>query len=235
MMSEELQDAIDALLGHACPDWTPPPRVDPASADADYRRYERIERTRLRLGRALARRPELTARLFDPIVEALLLEPNATDQLTAPLIAAVGRRAVLRRLIDAVREGPCERRANAATAAYWVRCWQHPLHSERLRAAFEAGARTPDELKRQLPPRPEGIDDRVTDLWPVFWQACLTTFVECEDPGVRDSLQTAFPVEDECYPPSFAGALEQARRIAASDPGRFARMRDRTTGYGHRI
>ena len=104
MFSDELQDVIDSLLGQACPDWTPPPRVAPTADDADQRRYERIEVTRLRLGQALAERPALTARVSAAILNAVLLEYSVTDQLTATLIAAVGRRVVLEQLIDAVSE-----------------------------------------------------------------------------------------------------------------------------------
>jgi hypothetical protein len=238
VFSEELQDVIDSLLGQACPDWTPPPRVALPVGNAGQRRYERVEVTRLRLGRALAGRPDLTARLSTAVLEAVLLEYSVTDQLTAPLIAAVGRRAVLEQLIGAVGEGPCQRRANAAGAAYWVRCWRHPQQSALLRSAFAEGARSPEEfrsyLARHLPPRPGGTDT-VEDLWPSFWRACLTAFVECDDAEVRRLLQVAFPNEAGCYPPELAGLLERARRIAAADPGRFQRMLGGTTGYGYRI
>jgi hypothetical protein len=238
VFSEELQDVIDALLGQTCPDWDLPPRVAATADDAEYRRYERIEVTRLRLGRALSERPELTARLSATILKAVLLEYSASDQLTAPLIAAVGRRVVLEQLIDAVSDGPCERRANAAGAAYWVRCWRHPLESALLRSAYAEGARSSaafrNYVERHLPPRPRGIDT-IDDLWPRFWQACLIAFVECDDAEVRRLLQTAFPNDVGCYPPELAGLLEQARRIAAADPERFQRMHDRSTGYGYRI
>jgi len=238
VFSDELQDVIDSLLNQACPDWTPPPRVAPTADDADQLRYEGIEATRLRLGRALAGQPDLTAQLSAAIFKAILLEYSVTDQLTAPLIAAVGRRVFLDQLIDAVSEGPCQRRANAAGAAYWVRCWRHPQESALLRSAFAEGARSSAEfrsyLTRHLPPRPAGVDT-IEDLWPRFWQACLTAFIECDDAEVRGLLQTAFPNEAVCYPAEFAGLLEQARQIAAADPGRFQRMRDRSTGYGYRI
>ena len=201
MSSEELQDVIDSLLRQACPDWTPPPRVAAATGRADQRRHERVEVTRLRLGKALAERPDLTARLSATIFKAILLEHSLTDQLTAPLIAAVGRRAVLEQLTGAVSEGPCERRANAAGAAYWVRCWRHPQESALLRAAFAEGARSSAEFRSylagHLPPRTGGID-AIEDLWPRFWQACLTAFIECDDGEVRRHLQTAFPNEAGC-------------------------------------
>lgn len=233
MFSEELQDVIDVLLGHACPDWPVPPRITTSADDADHQRYERIEVTRLRLGRALAGQPELTARLSATVFKAVLLECGVTDQLIAPLVAAIGRRVVLERLIDAVSEGPWERRANAAQAAYHVRCWRHPEESARARGAWSS-AELRNHKARRLPPRSGGIDT-IDDLWPGFWQACLIAFVECDDTEVRRLLQTAFPNEVGCYPAEFAGLLEQARRIAAADPERFQRMRDRSTGYGYRI
>lgn len=238
MFSDELQDVIDSLLSQACPDWTHPPPVAPTADDADRRRYHRIEVTRLRLGQALAEQPDLTARLSATILKAILLEYSVTDQLTAPLIAAVGRRVILGQLIDAVTEGPCERRANAAGAAYWVRCWRHPQESALLRSAYSEGAQSSAEFRsyvvRHLPPR-AGEIDTIEDLWPRFWQACLTAFIECDNAEVRGLLQTAFPNEAGCYPTESAGLLEQARRIAAADPERFQRMHDRSTGYGYRI
>lgn len=123
-------------------------------------------------------------------------------------------------------------------AAYWVRCWRHPQESAVPRSAFAEGARSAAEFgsyrARHLPPRPAGIDG-VEDLWPRFWQACLTAFVECDDAEVRRHLQAAFPNEAGCYPPEFAGMLEQARGIAAANPERFQRLIDRSTGYGDRI
>lgn len=238
MPGDELQDVIDSLLGQACPDWTPPPRVAATAVHAGERRRQRIGVTRSRLGKALAERPDVAARLSAMIFEAILLEHSLTDQLTAPLIAAVGRRAVLEQLTGAVSQGPCGRRANAAMAAYWVRCWRHPQEPALLRSAFAEGARSAaefwDYLARHLPPRPGRID-AIEDLWPRFWQACLTAFTECADGEARGHLQTAFPNEDRCYPAEFAGLLGQARRIAAADPARFQRMLGRSTGYGYRI
>jgi hypothetical protein len=31
VFSDELQDVIDSLLGQVCPDWRPPPQVEPAN------------------------------------------------------------------------------------------------------------------------------------------------------------------------------------------------------------
>lgn len=155
-----------------------------------------------------------------------LLRQACPEWTPPPLVAA------------AVSEGPCERRANAAGAAYWVRCWRHPQDSALLRAAFAEGARSSAEFRSylagHLPPRTGGID-AIEDLWPRFWQACLPAFIECDDGEVRRHLQTAFPNEAGCYPPESAGLLEQARQIAAADPGRFQRMLYRSTGYGYRI
>jgi hypothetical protein len=80
-------------------------------------------------------------------------------------------------------------------------CWRHPRESALLRSAFAEGARSsaefPSYLARHLPSRPAGIDT-VEDLWPGFWQACLTAFIECDDAEVWRLLQTAFPNEAGC-------------------------------------
>lgn len=237
MFSEELQDLIDGLLSRACPHWALPARIAPSTGDVDQRRYERIEATRLRLGQALAEQPDLTAQLSTEVFRAILLERSVTSQLIVPLITGIGRRVVLEQLIDAVSGGPCDRRANGAAAAYWVRCWEPPQRRVLLRAAYDDGARSPAEFqdylrRHQNPPR--GVDE-IDDLWPQFWQVCLAAFVECGDVLVRQSLQTAFPVDADCYSPEMAGLLEVARRIARADPERFGRMHQRSTGYGYAI
>jgi hypothetical protein len=79
VFSDELQDVIDSLLAQACHDWAPPPRVDPRAGDAGQRRYERLKMTRLRLGQALAQRPDPAARVPAAILTATLLDESATD------------------------------------------------------------------------------------------------------------------------------------------------------------
>jgi hypothetical protein len=237
MSFEDLQDHIDGLLAQACPEWPPPPRVGTEDEGSDQQRYERIEVTRLRLGRALAERPDVAGRLAEKIFETVLLERTATDQLIAPLITAIGRRPVLEQLIEAAGEGPCARRANAAAAAYWVRCWEHPQRRFLLRAAYDNGARSAKDLQDHLqqhldPPRDIGWID---DLWPRFWQVSLNTFVECTDREIRQNLQTAFPLEAGCYPAEMAPLLAQAALLVEDDPERFERLHQRTTGYGHAI
>jgi hypothetical protein len=237
VVSEELQDVIDGLLAQACPHWPLPARVTPSAEGADQRRYERIETTRLRLGQALAEQPGLTARLSPEIFRAILLEHSVTDQLITPLITAVGRRIVLEQLINAIGDGPYERRAHASQAAYWVRCWEDPRRRVLLRTAYEEGARSPAEFRgylerHQEPPR---AIDEIDDLWPRFWLVCLTAFVECEDGEARNILQTAFPNDAGCYPAEAAGLLDEARRTASTDPERFRRIHEHSTGYGYTI
>ncbi|MFC4913503.1 hypothetical protein [Actinomadura gamaensis] len=234
MPSEALEAALRDLLRAVDPQWQPP--VLPPVEDETQQRYERIETIRLQLGHALAADPRFTARAAEDVVRAVLLDGSSTSQLVHPLIEAIGRRGVLLRLIEAVENGPCERRASAAAAAYWVRCW---WPQDRLfEAARAAGIRSAVELRRFLDEHAQHVirsAGEIDDLWPRFWRACLATFVMCEDDEIRFQLQTAFPLDSSRYAPKDADLLVEARRIAESAPERFQRLRDGTTGYGAAI
>ncbi|MQY14405.1 hypothetical protein SRB5_45720 [Streptomyces sp. RB5] len=184
----------------------------PVELDPVSRRYELVEATRLRIGDALTRDVELTRRLSPDVLRLLLLESNRTDQLVHPLIAALGRRRVLDYLIQAARVGEWAARANAASAAYWVRAWA---------------------------PRRPVVDQRdshyVADLWPDLWLAALEAFVHCPDVDLQEQLHTAFPLGPGRYPPEAVHVLRQARAIAVAHPDRFARLLDGSTGYGAAI
>ncbi|MBO2457785.1 hypothetical protein [Actinomadura violacea] len=195
--------------------------------------YERVEAARLRLGEAMTEQPERTAECADGIFEAVLLDSGATSQLVHPLIAAIGRRRVLLRLIRAVEEGPCGRSANAGSAAYWVRCW--PPRPKTV----PAEVRTREDLIAYLHERAATLaarpENRVDDLWPLFWRACMAAFAACDDDDVRRVLETTFPLAPECHPPEAAGLVAAAQAIVDASPEKYARLRDGTTGFGHAI
>ena len=187
----------------------------------------------------MSEQPALTAEVAEELFTALLLERNATDQLINPLICALDRRPVLERLITAVGdvEPPCRRRANAASAAYWVRCWFPPQERALRRAAYDAGARSPEEFgeylrRHRTPPRP--IDD-VADLWPAFWRVCLEAFVTCDDTDDREILSLTFPLDPSCHPPESAELLRAAADIARRQPETFDRLLNGCSGFGHAI
>ncbi|XVQ15040.1 hypothetical protein ACQP1W_21665 [Spirillospora sp. CA-255316] len=236
---QALQRLIDRLLAEVCPQWEPPPRLAPAGVTAEQWEWERLEATRLRLGRALAERPDLAAERAGTILAAIGLDRGHTNQLVHPLIAAIGRRAVLEHLTEMAgdEERSWEGRGNAASAGYWVRSWQPAYQADLLREAYEAGAESAGEIqeyvRRHEPPR--GPGDEVADLWPRFWLTCLGAFVTCQDAQLRQSLQTTFPLERTCYPPGSADLVDEARRIALEDADAFARLLNGSTGYGWAI
>ncbi|QKG26874.1 hypothetical protein [Actinomadura verrucosospora] len=226
MPDEVLQHVIDGLLptfGELA-GWTGPP-----SAGA----YERVEAARLRLGEAMTEQPARTAEYADEIFEAVLLDSGTTSQLLHPLIAAIGRRPVLLRLTRAVEEGPCRRSANAGSAAYWVRCW--PPRPKTV----PAEVRTAEDLIAYLHERAATLtaqpENRVDDLWPPFWRACMAAFVACDDDDVRRVLETTFPLASECRPPEVAELVAAVRAIVDASPEKYQRLRDGTTGLGHAI
>jgi hypothetical protein len=236
---EVLEDLIDRLLVEACPQWKPPARVAPPGVDQVYWRFDRLEVTRLQLGQALGQQLGLAAERAEEILSAILHEPSLTSQLVHPLISAIGRRTVLERLIIVVGDGdlPWGHRVNAASAAYWVRCWEPPQRRALLRAAYGAGARSHAEFedylqRHQAPPR---LVDKVEDLWPRLWQVCLAAFVACDDAEARRDLQTAFPLDPSCYPSESNELLAMARHIAREDPSAFDRLLGGSTGYGWSI
>ncbi|WP_460724087.1 hypothetical protein [Nocardia heshunensis] len=239
MIEDDLLGRIDRLLAAAHSDWRRPLVVDRADGSEASRRYQLIESTRLQLGVTLTERPEWTAARSEEIFAVLLLDDGMTSQLVHPLIAAIGRRAVLQRLIATLED---ERQnlqvlENAAQAAYWVRCWE-PAELRRLRrAAVAAGARTASEVQSYLRAHrePELATTPVGDLWPRFWRACMRIFVACEDLDTRRRIQTAFPLESSCYPVEFAAYVSAATEIANADTANFRRLLEGSTGLGHSI
>ncbi|MEV0252563.1 hypothetical protein AB0H76_38665 [Nocardia sp. NPDC050712] len=156
-----------------------------------------LETTRFHLGRVLGERPDWTAENFDEIFAAVLLDAGHTAQLVHPLIAAVGRRTLLLRLIAALDDNrlPWNARAQAAQAAYWVRSW--PAAGAFRGDIEDAGIRTPEGIRDYLRRRTEVPEHAVDDLWPRFWQSCATVFVSCADSNARRVLATAFPLEPD--------------------------------------
>ncbi|MFB8281551.1 hypothetical protein [Nocardia colli] len=239
MTENDLQGRIDRLLAAAHSGWRRPIVPDWAEDSAAARRYALIESTRLQLGVTLTERPEWTAARSEEIFAVLLLDDGMTSQLVHPLIAAIGRRAVLQKLIATLEDErrPLQLLENAAQAAYWVRCWEPAELCRLRRAALAAGARTASEVQSYLRSHrePELATTPVGDLWPRFWRACMRIFVACEDLGTRRRIQTAFPLESSCYPVEFAAYVSAATEIANADTASFNRLLEGSTGFGHSI
>ncbi|MEV6277798.1 hypothetical protein [Nocardia sp. NPDC051832] len=234
----ELQACLIRLLVAADPHWERPVGRGGVGDDV-YRRFQLLEATRLQLSGVLWARPEWVVARGGEVFAVILLDDGWSSQLVHPFVAAVGRRVVLERLIGAVEdEGlPYQLRANAAQAAYWVRCWEPRELQELRRAAVVAGAGSAAEVNAyvQRHRRPERVADDIDDLWPRFWRSCVVVFVGCEDSTVRRRLQTAFPLESTCYPDEFAGMIRAAMVIAEADAAAFERLLNGSTGFGHSI
>lgn len=199
-------------------------------------RYELVECNRLRLSRLLRRDLRLARRHRAELLALLPLDSNTTSQLVFPLVMALGRRTVLRYLIDAVGQGDWPRRVNASSAAYWVRVGPGVPDEEKLFTAVRDGTMSVADARaklRRLREESEQSDtDPVDDLWPALWLASLRAFVDCEDDDLRLRLETAFPLAASHYPPEAAPLCAQAERIALAEPERFARLLNGSTGYG---
>ncbi|MFC8454019.1 hypothetical protein [Kitasatospora sp. NPDC057223] len=74
--------------------------------------------------------------------------------------------------------------------------------------------------------------DHASDLWSSPWAAAAEAFVNCRDEGLRQHLQTVFPLEAGHYPPGHGRLLNQTRTIADNAPDRFGRLLANESGYG---
>ncbi|MFJ1791983.1 hypothetical protein [Kitasatospora griseola] len=205
--------------------------ADPISQD----RYEQVASTRLLLGQALTADPARTVRLADRVLSLLALEASTTGQLVGPLVAAIGRQAVLAALISRASEGSWERRANACRAAYWVAVWTDPAAHRTLFAMHRSD---PERLKRLIAEtreRDRTAVDPLAGRWPHLWLAAAVCFTACDDPDVRRAVETAFPLEHPDHLPQAAPVLAEARRIAERDPQTYGRLLNGSTGYGAAI
>jgi hypothetical protein len=251
-VTAELQDLLEQLIDEACPDWDypdceRPARETPDGEDPHFWAYHYTEVMRLRLSRALLADPELTVRLAPRVFQALLLEPALTDQLVFPLADVLGRRRLLEELTGVVEGGSAGQRVHAASAVYHLGFHRAPERRaiiRQVREAVAAGLITSrNEVEEFLSARraavPDRPIDRIDDLRPRFWLACLAAFVSCDDAEARRHLQTAFPLGPEHYPSDAtahtATLLSAAREIAQADPERFERLLRGSTGYGAAI
>jgi hypothetical protein len=231
-----LLQRIEALLDHLAPGERvrlggPLLDLEPAR-----QRYELVECNRLGLSRVLRRDLQLVHRHRAELLALLPLDGNLTSQLVFPLVTALGRRPVLRYIIDAVGQGGWPQRVNASAAAYWVPRGPGIPGREELFVAVRDGVMSVADARvklRRLRAQPEQTDnDTVADLWPELWLASMRAFVECDDDGLRLRLHAAFPLAAAHYPPEAASLREEAERIALAQPERFGRLFNGSTGYG---
>ncbi|WP_202235052.1 hypothetical protein [Actinacidiphila reveromycinica] len=232
----ELPQRLEALMDHLAPEETvrlggPLLGLEPAR-----QRWELVEGNRLALSRVLRRDLHLVRRHRAELLALLPLDGNVTNQLVFPLVTALGRRPVLRYIIDAVGQGGWPQRANASKAAYWVPKGPSVPGWEELFVSVRDGVMSVADARaklRRLRAQPEQTDnDAVADLWPELWLASMRAFVDCDDDGLRRRLHTAFPLAAAHYPPEAAPLREEAERIALAQPERFGRLLDGSTGYG---
>ncbi|MFD8599228.1 hypothetical protein ACFV1L_29910 [Kitasatospora sp. NPDC059646] len=198
----------------------------------DQGSHEQVESARLLLGEALAADRARTARLAGRVLRLLVLERCATSQLVHPLIAAIGSRATLAALLRSAGEGSWAHRANACSAAYWVAVRHEPVPFDALR---ELARTDPGRAREQLAEavgRARANVDPLTDLWPRLWLAAAVCFTACDEPEVRRTVQTAFPLEHPRHLPQAGPLLAAARRIAEDDPRTWYRLLNGSTGYG---
>jgi hypothetical protein len=206
----EFEGHLDALLVIFDPAWVQPP-IPPG--DPLQRQYERLCVKRLHVGGVLQRDPGRTAAHAAAILDAIVRDddPSFTKQLVGPLIAAIGRRAVQRHLIQVAETGSAPQQVCATFAWYW----------SQVTLVY----RSPGDLdEKRATERSRAADDLVADLRAGYRIACLTAFVASRDDYVRERLADWFLLVEHYYPPTMGDLVAQARAIAEADPRRYARL-----------
>jgi hypothetical protein len=217
-VTEDVQDLLDGLIQQLCPGWE---CVLPERLEANHARHELIAAKRMQVARALQRSPDQTLALAEQVLAAIVADedPSCNRQLVEPLVAAVGRRAVLAGLLSYVQSGSPAQKAGAVRGWYWAQ----PTVVYASSADFRA--RRPTLSSR-------GEADEVADLRRLLRTACLTAFLTTEDAQVRAELAMWFTLNPGDYPPAIAGSVDHARRVAAGDPQRYHRLLANTTEPG---
>lgn len=170
----------------------------PSDDDARFVQSVRIRRKRARVRRLLDTSAQVAGPIAEQLMEAVLHDSNPSFNrlLIEPLLRGVPTRTVLHRLVDVIETGPRRRKICAANAAYWA--W-----------AFGVRAHDLDEF-----------DDIAARLRIV----CLTVFVEVDDLGVRQALDTWITLDPSAYRTNQHALLGRARRIAEADPANFTAL-----------
>ncbi len=102
-----------------------------------------------------------------------------------------------------------------------VKAGRHRTVLDRLSTVVATGA--PQQKLCAMHARPWAKLDGA-DPDPAFETVCLKTFVECGDPVVRAELSYRFTLDQRRHPRTLADTVQQARKIAESDPGRYPRL-----------
>ena len=205
---DEFERHLDGLLARLDPVWTMPEL--PGEIDGPHRQYERLNVKRSTVAAMLISPPDRAVALAGPVLDAIVRDddPTLNRQLIGPMLHAIGRREVKRRLITAVETGPAHQKLCAARAWYWTE--GYGLRESR------ANPLTPAER--------QAADDKVADLRAEFRIACLAAFVMSADDDTRDALAARFLLVDRYYPPTVHDLVAQARAIAEAEPERYARL-----------
>jgi hypothetical protein len=218
-VSQDVQDLLDGLIRELCPEWS---CVLPAPLEGSQERYGfLIAAKRMQVARVLQRQPERAATLAGLVLAAIVVDedPSSNRQLVEPLVAAIGRRAVLASLLSYVELGSPAQRAGATRGWYWAQ----PTVVYATSADLDAGRPT---VASQVEA------EEVADLRRAFRIACLTAFLGTAEVEVRAALAMWFTLGPEDYPLEMAAQVDQARRIAARDPQRYQRLLANTTEPG---
>jgi hypothetical protein len=209
----EFEDRLDELLAELCLDWQDPELPEPYRSNLRFVAYNRRNAKRMRLGDLLTARPEVATTLGGRVLEVIACDEDVSSnkQLIAPMLAALGRRAVQHHLISVIETGPEHKKVCAVRAWYWS---QVSLVYESVEALQ---ARRPTPLSR-------AADDAVADLRALYRIACLNAFVTCPQQTTREWLARGFLLRDEYYPANVHDVLAQARTIAEADPDRYKEL-----------
>jgi hypothetical protein len=215
-VSQDVQDLLDGLIRELCPDWS---CVLPSPLENSQERYGfLIAAKRMQVARVLQRQPERAAPLAGQVLAAIVADedPSSNRQLVEPLVAAIGRRAVLAGLLSYVQSGSPAQQAGATRGWYWAQ----PFVVYATGADLDAGQPTvASQVEAQ----------EVADLRRAFRIACLTAFLTTTEVEVRATLAMWFTLAPEDYPAEMAAQLDQARRIAVRNRQRYQRLLANTT------
>ncbi|MFE6618679.1 hypothetical protein [Streptomyces sp. NPDC057740] len=166
---------------------------------------------RMAFRRALRDVDALPDQLFEPLLDAAVLDPDPSHNrlFVEAAVRVSGRRRVQTALIEYVRSGTDSERAGAARAWYWA---QAPLR-------FRGGQ------TRVPTPESKAESDAVADLRATWHEATLREFVANDDLDVRRCILPGLPLNPRHYPAELHDLVARAVHIARTHPDEYLRHR----------
>jgi hypothetical protein len=217
---------LDELAAVFCPEAAGPMMTWPGGSVLDA--HGRCNIKRRRIGEACASHHEAVVDHADEIMHAIAHDhcPSGNRQLVEPLVAALGARQVMERILGYLETGSAAERRGAVMAWYWATSTLQYSTMDELRNDPGRSASGPVKvvLIPGMPTPTSGnaqVHMLMREFRPRFRDGCLRAFLASDDPSHCRRFSQHFSLTLDDYPVELHPDVEEARRIAEQHPDRW--------------